>query len=161
MKHRVLLMLTVAALLAPGGRWCFAGQGGSTNDTQEDVVFVFGAVMRPDTYPWEKDLRILKAIALAGGLRPHARSQKTVVIRDRKLIRLDLSAIARGKERPFLLRPFDVVVMGEASNRVFRTRGHQWHLRASVPRVEARARSAAADSGPSEQSRATGSAQEK
>jgi protein involved in polysaccharide export with SLBB domain len=68
--------------------------------------------VRPGAYPWQEDTRLLQAILRAGAFRPDARAQDTFVVRDHKLIHVDPVAILRENSPPFLLQPFDVVVVG-------------------------------------------------
>lgn len=81
---------------------------------------VLGQVQRPGTYdmPADEAVTLLQAVATAGGYTRIANSHKITVQRtvgsENKLIRVDAEAMALNKkEKPFEIRPEDVVVVGE------------------------------------------------
>ena len=81
---------------------------------------VLGQVQRPGTYdmPADDSVSLLQAIATAGGYTRIANPRKITVQRtvgtENRLIKLDAEALARFKEeKPFVLLPDDVIVVGE------------------------------------------------
>lgn len=80
------------------------------------VVFVEGAVEKPDVYPLQGGATVLKAITMAGGISFKARKSGIQLIRagegEPEVIRLDLAGITRSPANDVLLRDGDVVVVG-------------------------------------------------
>jgi polysaccharide export outer membrane protein len=80
------------------------------------VVFVEGAVRKPDVYPLQGDVTVLKAITMAGGLAFKARKSGIQLIRlgegEPEVLRLDLAAITRSPASDVHLRDGDIVVVG-------------------------------------------------
>jgi len=81
---------------------------------------VLGQVQRPNTYdmPADDSVSLLQAIATAGGYTRIGNPRKITVQRtvgtDNQVIKLDAEAMALNKkEKPFLILPDDVIVVGE------------------------------------------------
>lgn len=81
-------------------------------------VFVFGEVARPGTFPFEENMSIIQAVALAGGFTKSAAQNGTVVTRrvngQEQKLRVPVSDISTGQARNFLLQPGDIVVVPES-----------------------------------------------
>ena len=80
---------------------------------------VLGQVQRPGTYemPAHESVNLLQAIAAAGGFtrigNPHRITVQRMVGAENKKISLDSEAMSKKKEPPFLIRPDDVIAVGE------------------------------------------------
>jgi len=80
---------------------------------------VLGQVQRPGTYemPAEESVNLLQAIAAAGGFTRIGNPRKITVQRnvgaENQKITLDSEAMSTKKEQPFVIRPDDVVTVGE------------------------------------------------
>lgn len=101
-----------------------AGDVVSVPEEVEERVTVMGKVNRPGLveYPSGESLDILSALALAGGLSDSADPAQVVVRRlsggGPRIIRLDVGRIMRGEQEDlFLMRPRDVVTVGEHAPR--------------------------------------------
>jgi polysaccharide export outer membrane protein len=80
---------------------------------------VLGQVQRPGTYdmPAQESVNLLQAIAAAGGFtrigNPHRITVQRTVGSDNQKIPLDSEPMSKKKEQPFLIRPDDVIAVGE------------------------------------------------
>ena len=80
---------------------------------------VLGQVQRPGTYemPAQESVNLLQAIAAAGGFtrigNPHRITVQRMVGSENQKITLDSEAMSKKKEPPFLIRPDDVIAVGE------------------------------------------------
>lgn len=80
---------------------------------------VLGQVQRPGTYemPAAESVNLLQAIAAAGGFTRIGNPRKITVQRsvesENRKIRLDSEAMSKEKEQLFLIRPDDVITVGE------------------------------------------------
>jgi len=80
---------------------------------------VLGQVQRPGTYemPAEESVNLLQAIAAAGGFTRIGNPRKITVQRnvgaENQKITLDSEAMSTKKGQPFVIRPDDVVTVGE------------------------------------------------
>ena len=80
---------------------------------------VLGQVQRPGTYdmPAQESVNLLQAIAAAGGFtrigNPHRITVQRTVGSENQKIPLDSEAMSKKKEQPFLIRPDDVIAVGE------------------------------------------------
>lgn len=83
------------------------------------LVYVYGNVRQPGGFPLRRSMRVLEAIALAGGLSARAdKSHCFVVRRDQgtaeRVVPLNLTSIERGQAANFFLREGDVVNVPES-----------------------------------------------
>jgi polysaccharide export outer membrane protein len=99
---------------------------GDTLVVPEDLVgfvFVLGEVNKPGAFRLKGELRVLEALAMAGGLTEKAGVERAYVLRDRSTrLPVDLAALlSRADDRQNLsLRPGDVVFVPEdVENRVY------------------------------------------
>ncbi len=80
-------------------------------------VYVSGEVSRPGSFPYNKDLTLLKAIALAGGFTQWAKKTKVVILREKDgkpgAITVNAAKIERGTIDDVPLRPNDHIVVRE------------------------------------------------
>lgn len=80
---------------------------------------VLGQVQRPGTYemPAQEAVNLLQAIAAAGGFTRIGNPRRITVQRtvgsENQKITLDSEAMSKKKEQPFLIRPDDVITVGE------------------------------------------------
>ena len=84
--------------------------------TADPVVYVLGQVGQPGGYPYSREVSLLQALALAGGLRGGAKSEHVLVIRrvgPSKIVGVEVNAkaIMKGEriQNDFVLRDFDIV----------------------------------------------------
>src|SRR5688572_13252128 len=62
-------------------------------------VYVLGQVTRPGDFPLAGRMTVLKALALAGGLKEFARSEDIVIVReDRTVVPFNYKRVAEGRE---------------------------------------------------------------
>jgi len=82
--------------------------------------FVFGEVRKPGSYPFEKDINVLEAITIAGGLTDKAAAGRTRIIRNtskgQEILHVDVNdLLKRGQgEKGVRLLENDVVVVPES-----------------------------------------------
>ena len=81
-------------------------------------IFVMGQVNQGGAFPLRGEITVMKAIALAGGLKPDATPSATVLIRmvdgARTTIPIDLTQLEAGSQEDLRLRADDVLVVSEA-----------------------------------------------
>lgn len=83
-----------------------------------NYVYVVGYVARPGAYEMRgsETFDALRAVALAGGLLPTARSENSYVVREttngQSIISVNLVKVAHGSEAPLPLSPGDTLVVG-------------------------------------------------
>ncbi len=87
----------------------------------EQRVYVLGYVSSAGAIPVEHGhVEALRAVAMAGGLNVLARAENSYVVRDTgngerpKVVRVDLTKIARGVRPPLYLQPGDTLVVGSS-----------------------------------------------
>jgi polysaccharide export outer membrane protein len=94
--------------------------------------FVMGQVASGGAFPLRGDITLLRAIALAGGLKEEATPAATVLIRNsakgRVTIPIDLTEVEAGSEKDLLMQPDDVLVVSESGPDRF-ARGFSTFLR--------------------------------
>ncbi|MBL8723138.1 MAG: polysaccharide biosynthesis/export family protein [Planctomycetes bacterium] len=80
--------------------------------------FVMGQVANGGAFPLRGDITLLRAIALAGGLKEEATPAATVLIRNsakgRVTFPIDLNEVEAGSEKDLLMQPDDVLVVSES-----------------------------------------------
>ncbi len=80
-------------------------------------IYVLGQVNRPGTFPYQEQMSIVQAVTLAGGFRPVANKNFTIVTRvDNGLeqrIPVPVDKISEGLAPNFVLRPGDIVFVPE------------------------------------------------
>ncbi|MBM4062371.1 MAG: hypothetical protein FJ265_14925 [Planctomycetes bacterium] len=88
--------------------------------------FVMGKVAEGGAFPLRRDITLLRAIALAGGLQEEATPAATILIRStpkgRVTIPIDLDEVEAGSEKDLLMQADDVLVVSESGGDRF-TRG--------------------------------------
>lgn len=84
-------------------------------------VYIVGLVNQPQGIFWNSDLTLIKAVAMVGGPRKEAKTEKVVVRRlkqgsstEREVIHINLKQIQKG-QKDFALQPYDIVEIDEAS----------------------------------------------
>lgn len=94
--------------------------------------FVMGQVANGGAFPLRGEITLLRAIALAGGLKEEATPAATILIRTtpqgRITIPIDLNDVEAGSEKDLLMQPDDVLVVSESDGDRF-TRGVSSFLR--------------------------------
>jgi polysaccharide export outer membrane protein len=88
----------------------------SLEETKPQTVMVIGEVVRPNSYPLDVASGVLQALAVAGGLKDDASSNRIFVHRQNPapaLIRFSYESLLNpnGRAASFKLRPGDVVVV--------------------------------------------------
>lgn len=82
-----------------------------------NVIYVIGKVNRPGAFAMSRNLNVVQALALAGGLDPFADADDILIVRHAgagsSAVRFDFTAAARGRdlERLLPLQPGDVVIV--------------------------------------------------
>ena len=82
-------------------------------------IFILGQVRSPGRYPYKKDMSVLEAIALAGGLTETAAGNSTKVIREngnkKQTISVSVASLLKGGSgRDTKLEPEDKIVVPES-----------------------------------------------
>lgn len=82
-------------------------------------VFVLGEVQKPGTYPFEDDMSIIQAVAVAGGLTAKADANKVRVTRaaggeGEKKFEVPVEDVGTGRAPNFFLQPGDIVFVPES-----------------------------------------------
>jgi len=90
---------------------------------EADQIFVTGNVVNPNAFRIRGDMTLTKAIALAGGLRPHSQKNKVTILRhipgrsERVEIVVDLEKVERDHVKDVPLEPNDIVFVPSSSMR--------------------------------------------
>ncbi len=90
---------------------------------EADQIFVTGNVVNPNAFRIRGDMTLTKAIALAGGLRPHSQKNKVTILRhvpgrsERVEIVVDLEKVERDQVKDVPLEPNDIVFVPSSSMR--------------------------------------------
>lgn len=83
-----------------------------------EEVYLLGEVQRPGALSFSEDLTLLQAITKAGGFSKVAQEKKVEVIRveagEQVKREFNVKRIAAGKEKDFLLKPEDLIVVPES-----------------------------------------------
>ena len=74
------------------------------------AIFIYGEVNKPGAYPFENNLTVEKAIALAGGLAPRA-SKNKIKLRRKSIDNSEYSDYVKMQK---LIYPGDVITIGES-----------------------------------------------
>lgn len=90
---------------------------------EADQIFVTGNVVNPNAFRIRGDMTLTKAIALAGGLRPHSQKNKVTILRhvpgrsERVEIVVDLEKVERDQVKDVPLEPNAIVFVPSSSMR--------------------------------------------
>lgn len=92
---------------------------GGLTDEGSSFIVVLGQVKKPGRYPYIKDMTVLEAIALAGGLTDTAASNSTRVIREKgdkkETIPVNVASLLRGgSKKDVILEAEDKVIVPES-----------------------------------------------
>lgn len=86
-------------------------------------IFVMGEVRLGGAFPLRRDITLLRAIALAGGLKPEASPAATVLIRStdhgRVTIPIDLNEVGAGSDKDIQMQADDVLVVNQSGGDKF------------------------------------------
>ena len=90
-------------------------------------LFVYGAVNKPGAFAFQRQMRILEAVSIAGGLTHFANASDVTLIRRNddgaeQLYYADLSRIESGRDPNVYLRDGDILRIGESKAK----RGFEW-----------------------------------
>ena len=88
--------------------------------TEAEPVYITGAVMSPSGVYLREDLTLTRALAMVGGARKEAKLSDVKVFRQvpgnkQEIILVDVSAIKKNQKPDFVLQPYDVIEVPEAS----------------------------------------------
>ena len=113
MMKKCLLILLLLAVIAASGLTALAQAPGSGTAVVERV-YVSGNVARPQEVLFSRGLTLTRALDWAGGVLADADVKRVKVRRDNgtkdgDLISVNLKAIRGGKEKDFVLRPYDII----------------------------------------------------
>jgi polysaccharide export outer membrane protein len=125
-----LLKIDLEALVGRGdlSANCVLEDGDVVHVPPSAQIFVMGQVKQGGAFPLKGEITLLKAIALAGGLKDEATPSATVLIRmtesGRETIPIDLTEVEAGSEKDVKLQAEDVLVVSETpGNRFLRNVG--------------------------------------
>jgi len=76
-------------------------------------VYVLGEVRTPGMYPFEENLTLLRAITLAGGFSPRAKTHRVLILRERERIEVDSEEVIEQKREDPILKAGDLIVVPE------------------------------------------------
>lgn len=88
--------------------------------TEGEPVYVTGAVLAPRELVIRDQLTLGRAIAMSGGAKPMAKTNEVHIYRQKEGqagqddLKFNLDAIKKGKEPDVVLKPFDIVDVGES-----------------------------------------------
>jgi polysaccharide export outer membrane protein len=109
------------------GRWELVNlliyPGDIVSVPEADQIFVTGNVMNPNAFRIRGDMTLTKALALAGGLRPHSQKNKVTILRlvpgrsERAEIVVDLEKVEKDQVKDVPLEPNDIVFVPSSSMR--------------------------------------------
>jgi hypothetical protein len=113
MIKKCLFILLLLAVIAASGLTALA-QAPDSGTAVVERVYVTGNVARPQTVLFSRGLTLTRALDWAGGLLADADMKRVKISRDNgtregDIFSVNLKAIRDGKERDFILRPYDVV----------------------------------------------------
>jgi polysaccharide export outer membrane protein len=83
-------------------------------------VYITGSVVAPQNIYWSENLTLTKAMAMVGGIRKEAKSDKVIIRRlkqgskDYEITTINFDAIRKQKEKDFALQPYDIIEVDEA-----------------------------------------------
>lgn len=129
-----LLKIDLDELVAKGDLSlnCVLEDGDVVNVPPAAQFFVMGQVADGGSFPLRGEITLLRAIALAGGLKEEATPASTILIRTtakgRTTIPIDLDEVEAGSEKDLLMQADDVLVVSESGGDRF-TRGLGTFLR--------------------------------
>ena len=97
-----------------------AGAIVAVKSVAEQYIYVLGYVQRPGAFPLRgQSLDALRAVALAGGLSPTARSENSFLVREtpegQMVLPVNLARMARGDEPAVYLQAGDTLVVGSSA----------------------------------------------
>lgn len=85
-------------------------------------IYVVGLVNNPQGLYWSDNMTLTKAIAMVSGPRKEAKTEKVIVFRlkegsltEREQIPINFKLIQKGQQKDFILQPYDIVQVDEAS----------------------------------------------
>lgn len=112
-KSALLLMLILAAVLFIAGTVTVWAQQ-PAKDEPPPAVYVVGYVIKPQAIPFNPNLTVSQAVAMAGGVTPDGGMERIRVTQHltdnkRREIVVDLKAIAKRRAEDILLQPYDIV----------------------------------------------------
>lgn len=83
-------------------------------------VYITGSVVAPQNIYWSDNLTLTKAMAMVGGIRKEAKSDKVTIRRlkqgtkDYEVTVINFDAIRKQKEKDLVLQPYDIIEVDEA-----------------------------------------------
>jgi polysaccharide biosynthesis/export protein len=89
--------------------------------TEAEPIYITGSVNAPQGVYLRDQLTLSRALAMAGGVRKEAKTSDIRIYRqkpgssEQETIRVDLAAIKKSQKPDFLLQPYDVIEVPEAS----------------------------------------------
>lgn len=89
--------------------------------TEAEPVYITGEVLQPGGIYLRDQLMLSRALAMVGGVRKEAKLSDVKVYRqiagspNQEVIHVDVTAIKKNQKPDFLLQPYDVIEVGEAS----------------------------------------------
>jgi polysaccharide export outer membrane protein len=89
--------------------------------TEAEPVYITGEVLQPGGLYLRDQLMLSRALAMVGGVRKEAKLSDVKVYRqiagspNQEVIHVDVTAIKKNQKPDFLLQPYDVIEVGEAS----------------------------------------------
>src|SRR6185503_13067935 len=89
--------------------------------TEAEPVYIIGEVLSPGGVYLREQLMLSRALAMVGGVRREAKLSDVKVYRQKPgsanqdIIHVDVAAIKKNQKPDFLLQPYDVIEVGEAS----------------------------------------------
>jgi len=107
--------INIPGITNPGGTAATPTTGGVTETRiQEDVIYIYGQVLRPGGYRFTRNMDLLEAIIVAGGPAPTAKLDEVKVITRGNpystIATVNLEQYAnQGTPAPFLLNPGDTI----------------------------------------------------
>jgi hypothetical protein len=113
MMKKFLFILLLLAVIAASGLTALA-QAPDSGMVVVERVYVMGNVARPQTVLFSRGLTLTRALDWTGGALADADIKRVKIIRDNgtkegDIFSVNFKAIRDGKEKDFILRPYDIV----------------------------------------------------
>lgn len=80
-------------------------------------IHILGQVKKPGTFPFQEDMSVVQAVAMAGGFTPLANQNKTTITRKIEgkeiIIRAEVAKISKGESPDIFLQTGDIIYVPE------------------------------------------------
>ncbi|MFH1353039.1 MAG: polysaccharide biosynthesis/export family protein [bacterium] len=78
-------------------------------------VYIIGQIGKPGPFPLKKDMKLLELISIAGSFTDSALEDKIEILRENKILKVNLKKVMRQKEKDIILQAGDIVYVPRTS----------------------------------------------